>query len=121
MSKGSFKSLMVWQKAQSLAVEVYQLSKSQPFSREFALADQMRRAAISISSNIAEGDERDTDKDAVRFFYIAKGSAAELRTQLDLATKVGFLPDSDFQKLDQQSEEIARMLRGLIKARASHV
>ena len=121
MSKNGFKGLLVWQKAQSLAVEVYQLSKSQSFAREFALADQMRRAAISISSNIAEGDERDTDKDAVRFFYIAKGSAAELRTQLDLATKVGLLSASDFQGLDQQSEEIARMLRGLIKARASHV
>ena len=118
MSKGGFKSLLVWQKAQALAVAIYSLTKTQPFSREYALADQMRRAAISISSNIAEGDERDTDKDAVRFFYIAKGSAAELRTQLDLANKVSLLSDQEFQKLDQQSEEIARMLRGLIKARS---
>ncbi|HTL68160.1 MAG TPA: four helix bundle protein [Lacunisphaera sp.] len=121
MSKGGFKSLLVWQKAQALAVSIYQLSKHAAFAREFALADQMRRAALSIPSNIAEGDERDTDKDAVRFFYIAKGSAAELRTQLDLANKVALLSDSDFASLDQQTEEIARMLRGLIKARSPNV
>lgn len=120
MSKGGFKSLLVWQKAQALAVTVYQFSKSEPLVREFALADQLRRAAISISSNIAEGDERDTDKDAVRFFYIAKGSVAELRTQLDLAKQLGLLSDSDFQGLDHQSDEIARMLRGLISARTTH-
>ena len=115
MSNGGFKSLLVWQKAQTLAVDIYQLSKSADFSREFALADQMRRAAISIPSNIAEGDERDTDKDAVRFLYIAKGSVAELRTQLDLANKVSLLSNTLFTIFDQQAEEIARMLRGLIK------
>jgi four helix bundle protein len=121
MSNGGFKSLLVWQKAQTLAVDIYQLSKSADFSREFALADQMRRAAISIPSNIAEGDERDTDKDAVRFLYIAKGSVAELRTQLDLANKVSLLSNTSFTVFDQQAEEIARMLRGLIKARSPHV
>ncbi|HWL16383.1 MAG TPA: four helix bundle protein [Opitutus sp.] len=109
----------MWQKAQALAVAIYRLSRSDPFSREFALADQMRRAAISISSNIAEGDERDTDKDSVRFLYIAKGSVAELRSQLDLANQVGLLSDSAFQSLDAQSEEVARMLRGLISARGT--
>ena len=120
MSSGGFKSLLVWQKAQALAVDIYQRSKSADFAREFALADQLRRAAISIPSNIAEGDERDTDKDAERFLYIAKGSFAELRTQLDLANKVGLLSDTRFTTFDQQAEEIARMLRGLIKARSPH-
>ena len=106
MSKGGFKSLLVWQKAQALAVSIYQLSKSPLFAKEFALSDQVRRAAISIPSNIAEGDERDTDKDAVRFLYIAKGSTAELRTQLDLANKVGLLSDRDFSTLDEQAEEM---------------
>jgi four helix bundle protein len=121
MSKGGFKSLLVWQKAQALAVAVYLLSRGEPFAREYALADQMRRAAISIPSNIAEGDERDTDKDSIRFFYIAKASVAELRTQLDLAKQVGLLSDSDFHRLDGQSEEVARMLRGLITARSPRV
>jgi four helix bundle protein len=121
MSSSGFKSLLVWQKAQALAVDIYRLSKGDGVAREYALADQMRRAAISIPSNIAEGDERDTDKDAVRFLYIAKGSVAELRTQLDLANKVGLLSDTSFTLYDQQAEEIARMLRGLIKARSPHV
>lgn len=121
MSNGGFKSLLVWQMAQTLAVAIYQLSKSAEFSREFALAYQMRRAAISFPSNIAEGDERDTDKDAVRFLDIAKDSVAELRTQLDLANKVRLLSDTSFNTFDQQAEEIARMLRGLIKARTFHV
>jgi four helix bundle protein len=120
MSTAGFKSLLVWQKGQALAIEAYRLSKTGQLNREFALADQMRRAAISIPSNIAEGDERDTDRDSIRFFYIAKGSVAELRTQLDLARQVGLLPAPDFQRLDLQSEEVARMLRGLISARSSH-
>lgn len=120
MSAAGFKSLLVWQKAQALAVAVYRLSKTEHLNREFALADQMRRAAISIPSNIAEGDERDTDKDSIRCFYIAKGSVAGLRTQLDFARQIELLPVSDFQPLDAQSEEIARMLRGLINARTPH-
>ena len=121
MRKGGFKNLLVWQKAQVLAVAVDQLSQGTVFIREFALADQRRRAAVGISGNIAEGDERDTDKDAVRFCSIAKGFAAELRPQLDLANKAGLLSDIDFASFDQPAEEIARMLRGLIKARSPHV
>jgi four helix bundle protein len=120
MSRGGFKSLLVWQKAQELAVRIYQATRSTAFAREFALVDQIRRAAVSISSNIAEGDERDTDKDSVRFFYIAKGSAAELRSQLDLATKVGLLSEKEFVELDSLCEEVAKMLRGLIKARSPY-
>ena len=119
MSQG-FRNLQAWQRSKALAVAIYRLTDSAPFARDFALRDQMRRAAISIPSNIAEGDERDTDKDAVRFLYIAKGSVAELRTQLDLANKVGLLSDTRFTTFDQQAEEIARMLRGLIKARTPH-
>ena len=121
MSHGGFKSLLVWQKAQNLAVHVYNTTRMPSFAREFALVDQMRRAAVSVSSNIAEGDERDTDKDSVRFFYMAKGSIAELRSQLDLACKIALLPQQEFGNLDQLCEETAKMLRGLIKARSPHV
>jgi four helix bundle protein len=120
MSRGGFKSLLVWQKAQELAVLIYETSRETPFAREFALVDQMRRAAVSISSNIAEGDERDTDKDSIRFFYMAKGSAAELRSQLDLATRVALLSKDKFDSLDSRCEEVAKMLRGLIKAHSPH-
>jgi four helix bundle protein len=119
MSRGGFKSLLVWQKAQDLAVAIYRATQEGPLSRDFGLRDQMRRAAVSISSNIAEGDERDTDKDAVRCLFIAKGSVAELRSQLDLAVKIGSLDANSGAALDAQAEEVAKMLRGLIKARAT--
>jgi four helix bundle protein len=121
MSRGGFKSLLVWQKSQALAVCVYKITRTDGFAREFGLIDQMRRAAVSVSSNIAEGDERDTDKDSVRFFYMAKGSVAELRSQLDLCRQIGLLPEKEFAELDLLCEEVAKMLRGLIKARSSHV
>lgn len=79
----------------------------------------MRRAAVSVSSNIAEGDERDTDKDSVRFFYMAKGLLAELRAQLDLSFKVGYLPAILFEELNAQAEEVSKVLGGLIKARTT--
>ena len=121
MSRGGFKSLLVWQKGQALAVCIYKVTRADGFAREFGLVDQIRRAAVSVSSNIAEGDERDTDKDSVRFFYMAKGSLAELRSQLDLCCQIGLLSKKEFAELDSLCEEIAKMLRGLIKARSPHV
>ena len=85
MGKKGFKDLVVWQKARDLAVIIYRISNKTPLSKDFSLRDQMRRSAVSIASNIAEGDERDTDKESVRFLFIAKGSLAELRTQLEIA------------------------------------
>ncbi len=85
MSRKGFKNLIVWQKAKELAVEVYRLSGDGMLGKDFGLRDQMRRSAVSIASNLAEGDERGTDKESVRFFHIAKGSLAELRTQIQIA------------------------------------
>jgi four helix bundle protein len=70
MSKQGFKELVVWQKSKALAVAIYRLTNEGKISRDFGLIDRMRRSAISIPSNIAEGDERDTDKDSIRCFYI---------------------------------------------------
>jgi len=72
MGKKGFKDLIVWQKARDIAVKIYRESEGGSLSRDFALRDQIRRSAISVVSNLAEGDERDTDKESVRFFYIAK-------------------------------------------------
>ncbi len=80
-----FRQLNVWQRSKKLAVEIYRLTQTERFSRDFGLRDQIRRAAVSIPSNAAEGDERGTNREAVRFFYIAKGSLAELETQLEIA------------------------------------
>src|SRR6266498_6100970 len=91
MSRGGFRSLVVWQKSRDLAVAIYKLTNDGLIARDFGLVDQMRRSAVSVPSNIAEGDERETDKEAVRFLYVAKGSLAELMTQLEIAYLVGYI------------------------------
>ncbi|MFH0771547.1 MAG: four helix bundle protein [Candidatus Omnitrophota bacterium] len=120
MGKG-FEDLQVWQKAKDLAVLIYKITSDGKLSKDFGLRDQMRRSAISIPSNIAEGDERDTDKESVRFFYIAKGSLAELRTQLRIALEVGFLDKDEFAKIELDCSEIGKMLGGLIKHRKGEI
>jgi len=117
MSKDGFRELRVWQKGKALAVAIYRITSDSPFTKDFGLRDQMRRAAISIPSNIAEGDERNTDKEAVRFFYVSKGSAAELLTQLIIATEIGYLSASSFAQLESECLDISRMLSRLISAR----
>ena len=112
-----FEELKVWQKAVDLAVRVYEITKKDPFNKDFGLRDQMRRAAVSISSNISEGDQLDSDKSSIRHFRIAKGSCAELFTQFIISNRIGYLTPFDFQHLKQESEEILKMLTGLINHR----
>jgi four helix bundle protein len=117
MSKKGFRDLVVWQKAKDLAVKVHQLSHTGEFGKDFGLCDQIRRSAVSIASNVAEGDERDTDRNAVRFFYIAKGSLAELRTQIQIACEAGHLKKVVYESLEADCETVGKMLGGLIRAR----
>lgn len=117
MQDRGFRSLKVWQEAKNLAVQVYKITEQGQLRRDYGLRDQMRRAAVSVPSNIAEGDERDTDKDAVRFFYIAKGSAAELMTQLMIAKEIGYIEIDDADRIEGDCTRITRMLGSLIKAR----
>jgi len=118
MSKQGFKELLVWQRAKKLAVGVFKLTEDGRLSRQFSLVDQLSRSAVSVPSNIAEGDERDTDKDSVRFFYIAKGSLAELLTQLEIAQEVGLVTADEIQPLTRECSELGRMLGSLIKSRS---
>ncbi len=117
MSEYGYRNLLVWQKAKALAVEVYQLTKSEAIRHDFSLIDQLRRSAVSVPSNIAEGDERKSDKDSVRFFHIAKGSLAELSTQLEIAHDVGYFTAAQVEPLIAQCEELGRMLGALIRSR----
>lgn len=110
----SFEELEVWQRACRLSVEIYRLLIG---CRDYGLRDQMTRAAVSIASNIAEGAERGSISEFIRFLFIAKGSAAELRTQVYIATRLGtILPESNAQKLIIEIKEISNMLYGLIKS-----
>ncbi len=121
MGKRGFKELEVWQRSKNLAVSIYKISLKGPLSKDFGLRDQLRRAAVSIASNLAEGDERDTDKDSVRFFYFAKGSLAELRTQIQIAFEIGYIDKSTFQGIDDECSQIGKMIGALIKARNDRI
>ncbi len=109
--------MIVWQKGKDLAVTIYRVTEVGPLGRDFGLRDQMRRCAVSIPSNIAEGDERDTDKEPIRFFYIAKGSLAELRTQIAIAHEIGYLEKKVFEEIEEQCITLGKMIGSLIKSR----
>ena len=111
----------MWQRSKELAVAIYKATEEGRLARDFGLRDQMRRASVSVCSNVAEGDERDTDKDAVRFFYMAKGSLAELITQLEIASEIGYLDSDTMLHFDEECREIGKMLGALIKARGKKI
>ena len=108
-----YKDLIVWQKAMEAAAEIYKLVKRLPKEEMYALSDQMRRAAISIPSNIAEGQARNSSKEFNQFLAIAKGSKAELETQLLLCVKVGYLTDNDIASAINLLIEIGKIINTL--------
>ncbi len=114
---GNFEELKVWQKSKNLAVYVYNITDKGMFSKDFGLRDQIQRSAVSIPSNIAEGDELGSDKQSVKFFHIAKGSTAELLTQATIAHEIGYLKEEDFKHICNECNSISKMLKGLIKIR----
>ena len=112
MSYQSFENLEVGKKACCLAVKLYDCLRE---CKDFSLRDQMQRSAISIASNIAEGAERGSDKDFIRFLHYSKGSAGELRTQLYISDKIGIIKTEFRKELCQELTEISKMLHSLIK------
>lgn len=109
----NFEKLDVWRRAVDLAALVYAFSKGFPADEKFGLVGQMRRAAVSVSSNLAEGSSRSSRQDFARFVEIAVGSLYELVSQGFISRKQGFLDEQDFQRLYADSEELIRMLTGL--------
>ena len=120
MVKG-FKGLEVWRLAMDLSIRVIKLTENQAFRRDFGLVDQIRRSAVSVPSNIAEGDERQTDREAIRFFYIAKGSLAELRTQLIISSEIGRIAHTELDALEEDCRIFAGKLGNLIKSRSKKI
>ena len=111
----TFKDLIVWQKSMELVRLVYKLTKSFPADERFSLTSQIQRCVVSIPSNIAEGRLRSTNKNFVQFLYISLGSCAELETQIIIAKEIGYIKNTDFEKIQIDVSEIMKMLTGLIK------
>lgn len=108
--------MTVWQKAHELVLEIYRDSSRFPTDERFGLTAQLRRAAASIASNIAEGCGRGTNKDFARFLGIAAGSASEVEYQILLARDLGYLSDEDFDPLNAGVNEVKRMLNSFIQS-----
>jgi four helix bundle protein len=109
------KKLDAWKIAIDLVSEVYRATESFPAREVYSLTSQIRRAAISVPSNIAEGAGRHTQKEFVNYLHMAQGSLSELDTQIEIAKKLGYLSGSAWAKIDVQMERIDKMLSGLIR------
>ena len=116
MEKTSYKDLKVWQRAIDLVPMIYQMTSSLPKHETYALGDQLRRAAVSIPANIAEGQARQHPKEFVQHLTIAKGSLAEVHTLLIVAQRLNYLEPARFAELEAMTTEVAKMLNGLIRS-----
>ncbi|MEK7156342.1 MAG: four helix bundle protein [Patescibacteria group bacterium] len=116
-----FTDLKAWQESHRLVLLIYQFTKKFPKEESYGLVSQMRRAAVSITSNIAEGFGRQGYKEKIQFYYLAHGSLIELKNQLIVAHDVGYIDEGVFQSAVQQSSIAHRLLRGLITKSKSFV
>ena len=114
---GNFKNLRVWQESINLAESIYINSRRNQFSKDWGLRDQIQRATVSIASNIAEGEERLSPKENIYFLNVAKGSAAEVITQLHIANRIGYINQTDHLRLEDQTEKNRASIKNLIKSK----
>ena len=110
-----FEDIEAWQQARQLTKEAYKMTSAGDCARDFGLRDQLRRSAVSIMSNIAEGFERGGNKEFIQFLSLAKGSCGEFRSQLYVALDQGYISRNEFDRISKKSVEIARMVSGLMK------
>ena len=109
-----FRNILAWQKADDLVIEIYKITKDFPRDELYSLVSQMRRSATSVAANIAEGSSRSTTKDYLHFLNIAKSSLTELEYYLHLTNRLGYLDEINYERLDKQQDETARLIYGLI-------
>ena len=114
---GDFQKLKVWKRAKDLAVSIYKTTDKGPLLKDYGLRDQVRRSAVSIPSNIAEGDELGTNRQAIKFFRISKGSAAELLSLAIIAHEIDYLTKPQFDQIKEECQAISSMLAKLIQVR----
>jgi four helix bundle protein len=115
----SYRDIKVWQRAIELVVDIYSCTRTFPKEEVYGLVAQLRRAAASVPSNIAEGKGRRTDREFLLFLHHARGSIFEVETQVTIASRLGYLSETEVRRLGISAAEIARMLSGLIKAISS--
>lgn len=115
----SFRDLEAWQKSYNLAVNVLKVAKSFPQEEQFGLASQLRRSAVSVPSNIAEGFHRQTQKEKIQFYHIASGSVAELETQLLISVDVDYINPDKFKALIDEAAQSHKLIYGLIRSTRS--
>jgi four helix bundle protein len=106
----------IWRLAKDLAVEIYRITKDAKFRRDYGLVDQIGRASISISGNIAEGFERGSKRELVQFLYIAKGSPGEIRSQLQVCSELGYISEEKFSLVLQQTYDLSKQLGAFISS-----
>ena len=111
----SFEEINSWQKARLFNKRIYEITDCVIFKKDYDLVRQIRRASISISSNIAEGYERNTDKEFIYFLYVAKASAGEVRSQLYLALDLNYITKEEFDELFEKVSDISKLISGFIK------
>jgi four helix bundle protein len=119
MQTSDYKQLKVWQKAMDLTMEIYRLVKFLPREETYALSDQLRRAVVSIPSNIAEGHGRGTDKEFVKFLWIARGSLLEVETQLIICNRLALIKVEESNFAQSLIVEVGKMLNALITYRTN--
>ena len=112
----NYKELKVWQKAYQICITIYKITKHFPKEEKYGLTSQIRRSAVSVPSNIAEGYGRKTTQEYMQSLYIAYGSHCELETQIMLSNDLGYIKPEDFESLQRDIEEVERMLKALIKS-----
>ena len=115
----SFKDLVAWQEGHKLVLYVYVLTKNFPSDEKFALVDQLRRAVVSITSNIAEGFSRKTAADKASFYQIALGSLTEVENQIIIAKDLNYITQSDFDECDKRLVICSKLIHGLVKSTRS--
>ena len=113
----TFRDLLVWKQSRALAGDIYRLVGTPKLRGHYAYCDQLGRAALSVPSNIAEGDERGTNKESLRFLFIARGSLSELEIQLWIGHDLGWIEPEDYRKLSERIGDVTRLLGCLIRMR----
>ena len=110
-----FEDIEAWKKGRELAKGIYTVTATGEFARDYGLKDQIRRAVVSVISNIAEGFSRQTDKEFVQFLHIAKGSTSEVQSQLYIAADLGYVSQEEFTNMYDQADEVAKLISGFIR------